>query len=62
MKSEKIKNFAKENWLIIIALIYLISPVDLLPEFLLPVIGLLDDAGITGVALLKMLSDQRKKK
>mmetsp|Transcript_11865 Transcript_11865/g.13410 ORF Transcript_11865/g.13410 Transcript_11865/m.13410 type:complete len:107 (+) Transcript_11865:284-604(+) len=34
----------------VFSLLYLISPIDLLPEAILGVIGLLDDAAIIGVA------------
>jgi uncharacterized membrane protein YkvA (DUF1232 family) len=32
------------RWLVIGALVYLVSPVDLVPEILTPVFGFLDDA------------------
>lgn len=56
------KKFLKKYGLLIFAIIYFLSPFDLLPEFILPIVGYLDDAGITGAAILKMLYDQRKLK
>ena len=41
------------------ALIYLVSPIDVVPDFL-PVIGLLDDATVIGFAV-KQLKDEIKK-
>lgn len=35
--------FLKENWISIAVLLYLASPVDLIPEALFPVIGSVDD-------------------
>ena len=54
-----IKDYAKGNyreipWLtiaaIIGALLYIFSPIDLIPDFI-PVAGLLDDAGVLGICL-----------
>lgn len=35
--------FIKQNWLLIISLIYVLSPIDIIPEFLVGPLGLLDD-------------------
>lgn len=35
-----------------LALLYLISPIDLLPDWLFPIIGWLDDLGVIGLAAL----------
>lgn len=40
------------GWWVVICLIYLISPIDLMPELILgPMIGLVDDAGILAFAV-----------
>ena len=36
------KKFIKKNWLIIFAILYLLSPIDLFPDFI-PVLGVSDD-------------------
>jgi uncharacterized membrane protein YkvA (DUF1232 family) len=51
-----------EKVLIVAALLYLISPVDFVPDWI-PVAGLLDDAGIAALVLdyvLKRLGDKRE--
>lgn len=35
--------FMKENWISILLMIYILSPIDLIPEAILPVIGQTDD-------------------
>jgi uncharacterized membrane protein YkvA (DUF1232 family) len=53
-----------EKVLIVAALLYLISPVDLVPDWI-PVAGLLDDAAIAGLVLdyvLKRMTDKRDAK
>jgi len=35
----------KENWLIILSVIYVFSPIDIVPDFLAG-FGLIDDAGV----------------
>ncbi len=61
----------KKNWIIfgiILCCLYIISPVDLLPEVLLGPLGVIDDAGVLGfmLFLVKQLwvlrSDTRAKK
>ncbi len=50
-----------EKALIVAALLYLISPVDLIPDWI-PVAGLLDDAGIAALVLdyvLKHMDDKK---
>ncbi|MFV0287628.1 MULTISPECIES: YkvA family protein [Demequina] len=36
----------------IAALIYTISPIDLIPELVFPIVGLVDDFGLWGVTLM----------
>jgi len=47
-----LKIFIKNNWLLILSLIYIISPIDFVPEFLLGPLGLIDDLGLVIVLLV----------
>ncbi len=53
------KRFCPPRWLAVLlfllALFYGISPVDLLPEALLGPIGLADDLGVVGLALMLVI-------
>jgi uncharacterized membrane protein YkvA (DUF1232 family) len=53
-----ITEFLKKNWLIILAFIYFLSPVDFVPD-VLPAIGFADDIG---VVLLSILVEILKKR
>jgi uncharacterized membrane protein YkvA (DUF1232 family) len=57
---ESIKRFFKDNWLLVVAIIYLIIPVDLLPD-IIPVLGKLDDSSIMVIELIKRYLDSKKK-
>lgn len=48
----KISEFVRENWVIIASLVYLVSPIDLIPEILVGPLGLIDDFGIVITALI----------
>jgi uncharacterized membrane protein YkvA (DUF1232 family) len=52
--------FLKENWLLIIGVIYVISPLDLIPEMFFPVVGYADDAVLVGIELIRRWSKQQK--
>lgn len=53
--------FIRNNWLIILSAIYILSPVDIIPDFLVG-IGLADDlALIAGNLLVKVIKERRKK-
>lgn len=41
-----IKKFIKNNWILIIVIIYVLSPFDFAPEAILGPIGLLDDSAL----------------
>ena len=45
----------KEKLVIIAAMLYLISPIDVVPD-VIPVIGWLDDLGVAGIAINYILS------
>lgn len=51
------------KWLIGIAIVYLVSPIDLIPD-LIPVLGQLDDLiivpGLIGIAILMIPEDVRR--
>ena len=55
MRTIKTNNrMTKKNWIIfgiILCCIYIISPVDLMPEVLLGPLGIIDDAGVLGFML-----------
>lgn len=55
----KIKQFFKNNWVLIFAILYLILPADLLPD-ILPVLGKLDDTSIFVIELARRLMTQTK--
>lgn len=52
------KNFLKENWLLILGIIYLIMPIDLVPD-VVPVAGAVDDATILGIELIRRWLNSR---
>ncbi len=54
-------NFLKRNWFTIFVLLYLISPVDLIPEGLIPVAGQSDDALVALIELLRQWVSYKKK-
>lgn len=43
---EKLKEFFKENWILLFSFIYIISPIDLIPGDLASGIGLIDDMAV----------------
>ena len=43
---QKLKQFFKENWVLILSLIYIISPIDIIPGDMATGIGLIDDLGV----------------
>ncbi len=51
------KSSMKSNIAILLAILYIISPIDLLPEFLFGPIGLIDDAAVL-TYLMKLLYDR----
>ncbi len=49
---EKNKNFLKKHWLDIIAIIYLLLPIDLIPDAI-PLFGFTDDVFLIIIDLIK---------
>lgn len=44
----------------ILGLIYVISPIDLLPDFALPIIGVLDDFAVLSITIPKLVKEVDK--
>jgi Uncharacterized conserved protein len=44
----------------LIGLLYVISPIDLLPDFALPVLGVMDDLAILSLAIPKLMKEVDK--
>lgn len=63
---EKVKRFLKENWVLVLSFIYIISPIDLIPGDIVTGIGLIDDLMVLvltgGYAFIKFLIVERKAK
>lgn len=59
METKNIKKFIKRNWKLILGLIYLLSPLDIIPD-VLPVIGISDDALVAILTLLMRYMDFKK--
>jgi len=61
-KAQDVKVFLKENWMLIAAVIYLMFPVDILPD-IVPVLGVGDDALVLiGSLLIKYAKFKKNKK
>ncbi len=54
------KDFLKRYWLFIVAIVYIIVPVDLVPD-VIPFLGGLDDATIVILGLIRQYIDYSKK-
>ena len=63
---QKLKQFLKDNWVLVLSFIYIISPIDLIPGDFATGIGLIDDIavlGATGVyAFIRFLIVEKKGK
>ena len=53
---------ALPRWLVIAALVYLVSPVDLVPEVVTPVFGFIDDAVFVWLAFRWLLRSDPDRK
>jgi uncharacterized membrane protein YkvA (DUF1232 family) len=62
---KKLKQFFKENWILVLSFIYIVSPIDLIPGDMATGIGLIDDIFVLfstgGYLLIKFLIDNRGK-
>jgi len=54
-----IKTFLKKNWKLVLAILYVLAPTDLLPDFL-PALGLSDDIVVLLGTLLLSYLEYRK--
>ena len=54
---DKQKNSMKSTIAILLAILYIISPIDIIPEFLFGPVGLIDDAAALAY-LMKLLYDR----
>ena len=61
VRVKKQKSFFRQNWMLILAIVYVLSPLDFVPDALLPV-GLGDDILVLLWALIKKYFDYRKDK
>lgn len=53
------KEFLKKNWLLVVALVYVLLPVDLIPD-VIPVLGETDDAAIVLFEIIRRYLDFKK--
>ena len=60
---DKVKTFLKQNWVLVLSLIYILSPIDLIPGDMVTGIGLIDDivvlAGTSIYAFVKFLLEEK---
>ena len=56
---KKLKQFFKENWILVLSFIYIVSPIDLIPGDMATGIGLIDDIFVlistSGYLLIRFL-------
>jgi len=55
-----LKRFFKDRWIIVVALIYLILPIDFVNDAI-PLLGNVDDFTVLLVGLIKEYADYKKK-
>lgn len=53
------KRFLKKNWKLILAILYLLSPIDIIPD-IVPVVGVSDDLAALVLALVLRYLEYRK--
>lgn len=62
---KKLKEFLKENWILVLSFIYIVSPIDLIPGDMATGIGLIDDIFVListgGYLFIKFMIDNRGK-
>jgi len=61
---KKLKRFLKENWILVLSFIYIISPIDLIPGDMVTGMGLIDDIFVListgGYLLIRFLIDNKE--
>ena len=58
-----IKKFLKENWILVLSFIYIVSPIDLIPGDLATGIGLIDDIVVLfGTTIYMIINQVREEK
>lgn len=66
LSMDKVKRFLKENWVLVLSFIYIISPIDLIPGDFVTGVGLIDDLGVlvsTGLYMfIKFLIAEKEQK
>ena len=55
------KKFLKENWLLVFAVLYVLSPIDIIPDQI-PLIGQTDDAMVVFIELIRKYGEYKKEK
>lgn len=55
----KIKTFLKENWFLILAILYVLFPLDIIPD-LAPILGTADDASLLVFELIRRSMNKPK--
>lgn len=62
---KKLKEFLKENWILVLSFIYIVSPIDFIPGGMATGIGLIDDIAVLfstgGYLLIKFMIENRDK-
>lgn len=53
--------FFKKNWIYLVAIVYILLPVDLIPDAV-PILGGVDDSTVVILGLIKQYVDYRKDK
>ncbi|MCK9415166.1 MAG: DUF1232 domain-containing protein [Candidatus Dojkabacteria bacterium] len=48
----KVGLFLKENWVLVLSFIYILSPIDLIPGDMVTGVGLIDDLGVLILAVI----------
>jgi uncharacterized membrane protein YkvA (DUF1232 family) len=62
---KKLKEFLRENWILVLSFIYIVPPIDFIPGCMATGIGLIDDIFVListgGYLLIKFLIENRDK-
>ncbi len=53
------KEFLKKNWLLVVALVYVLSPIDIIPD-VVPLVGQTDDAAVVLLEIIKRYSEYKR--